>query len=69
MGDNWLIVLVGIGAGFLQAIIIFVLMGIKKDINDIWDRIYTHYHEVECGSKECTMLKTGNVVIPARHGS
>lgn len=68
VGEHWSIVLVGIGAGFLQAIIIFVLMSIKKDIADIWSRIYDHYHEVECDSENCKTLKTGNVIIPARHG-
>jgi len=50
--------------GFLQAIIVLVLMGIRSDIKDIWDRLYNHYHEVECGGTDCGRLHTGNVVIP-----
>jgi len=56
----------GLCIGFLQAIIIFILVGIKKDQADIWKRINSHYHEVACGAAECKGLKTGNVIIP--HG-
>jgi len=50
--------------GFLQAIIIFILAGIKKDQADMWKRMNSHYHEVSCANDDCRMLKTGNVIIP-----
>ena len=50
--------------GFLQAIIIFILVGIKKDQTDMWKRMNSHYHEVSCDNTDCRMLKTGNVIIP-----
>lgn len=66
MDQHWSMALVGLGVGILQALIIAILMGIKTNIEDLWDRIYDHYHEVECDSKECTALKTGNVVVPGK---
>ena len=61
MDTNVLMIVVG----FMQAIIIFILAGIKKEVADIWHRMNSHYHEVECNNDECKRLKTGNVVIPS----
>jgi len=62
--DTTIITIAGIVVGFLQAIIIFMLSGIKTEIADIWSRMNSHYHEVSCANDDCRMLKTGNVVIP-----
>lgn len=62
--DQHILIIIGIVAGFLQAIIIFILSGLRKDIAEIWGRIYNHSHEVHCASNECKTLQTGNVVIP-----
>ena len=64
--DTTIVTLVGIGVGFLQGIIIFLLAGIKAEIADIWKRMNSHYHEVSCEGPDCKALKTGNVIIP--HG-
>ena len=50
--------------GFLQAVIIFILVGIKKDQADMWKRMNSHYHTATCDNAGCRTLKTGNVVIP-----
>lgn len=62
--ETTIVALVGIGVGFLQGIIIFMLTGIKTEIADIWSRMNSHYHEVSCSGPECHALKTGNVIIP-----
>ncbi|MCE5282878.1 MAG: hypothetical protein LLG93_12320 [Deltaproteobacteria bacterium] len=54
----------GIVVGFMQAVIIFMLAGIKKDQADIWERINNHRHEVTCTGQDCRQLKTGDVIIP-----
>jgi len=56
--------IVGILVSFLQAVMIMILLGLKEDMKDIWDRIYNHYHEIECNSADCTAVRTGNVIIP-----
>jgi len=60
------LVVVGVVIGFMQAIIIMLLVGLKGELNDVWDRIYNHYHEIECDNRDCTALHTGSVVIPHR---
>jgi len=35
-----------------------------KEVEDVWDRVNNHYHEIQCGNKDCTALHTGNVIIP-----
>ncbi len=55
---------IGAAVGILQALIIFILVGIKKDQADIWKRMNNHYHEVSCDNEKCRSLKTGNVIIP-----
>lgn len=63
---SYIITLVGIVIGFMQAVMIMLLLGLKGDIKDLWDRVYNHYHEIECNNADCTAVKTGNVVVP--HG-
>ncbi len=63
---TYILTIVGILIGFLQAIMIMLLLGLKGDMKDLWDRVYNHYHEIECNRVECTAIRTGNVVIP--HG-
>ena len=53
------------------------IAGIKSDMNnkvdqkyydkhheDVWKRIYAHYHEIDCRNPECTSRRTGFVVVP-----
>jgi hypothetical protein len=47
-----------------QVIITLFLIGIKMDIKDLWKRIYSHYHEIDCENPDCKKLKTGNVIVP-----
>jgi len=64
MSDTWAVAGAGAAVGFLQAMILLVLMGIKSDLKDVWNRLHNHYHEVEYGGEDCGKLHTGNVVIP-----
>ena len=64
--ETTIITVVGIFIGFMQAIIFYILRGIKADQADIWKRMNSHYHEVSCSNEECRTLKTGNVIIPTR---
>lgn len=59
-----IIAFTGIGVGFLQGVVIFILSGMKRDIANTWNRVNNHYHEVECANDECRRLTTGNVIIP-----
>lgn len=62
-----LTVVIAVSTAFLsilQALIIVILNGIKSDINDLWERIYDHYHEVQCENSQCHSLRTGNVIVP-----
>jgi hypothetical protein len=36
----------------------------KEAHQDMWKRIYGHYHEVDCKNDECGRVKTGNVIVP-----
>jgi flagellar biosynthesis protein FlhB len=66
------VAIVGVIVGCLQTWIVFVLQGIKQDlkdlkdhdIKDIWKRMYSHYHEIECNNPDCRPLRTGDVIIP-----
>jgi hypothetical protein len=62
--ENWNVTVVGILIGFLQAMVLLVLNGIRNDIKDIWKRIYHHYHEVKCPNSDCNAVRTGNVIVP-----
>lgn len=62
--DNTIIAIIGIFMSVLQAIVIFLLTGIKSEIADVWKRMNSHYHEVSCENTDCRALKTGNVIIP-----
>ena len=64
--ETTIIAIIGIIVGFLQGIVIYILSGIKKDQEDMWRRMNSHYHEVSCGNSDCHPLKTGNVIIPMK---
>ncbi len=64
METSAVMTVIGIVVGFMQAVIIFMLAGIKKDQADIWERINNHRHEVTCTGQDCRQLKTGDVIIP-----
>lgn len=36
---------------------------IKSSITELWERMYSHYHEIDCDNPDCKP-KTGNVIIP-----
>lgn len=74
-GGPGIIVIVGIGVGFLQALVIVILTGIKTEVKsvreelaskerDIWKRVYAHYHEIDCSNDDCDARRTGNVIVP-----
>lgn len=60
------LVVIGIVIGFMQAIIIMLLIGLKSELKDVWERVYNHYHVIECDNRDCTALHTGNVVVPQK---
>jgi len=62
--ETTIIAVIGLVLGFLQAIMIYILTGIKAEIADVWRRMNNHYHEVSCENNDCRALKTGNVIIP-----
>ena len=64
MDEKTLIAIVGITVGLLQGLILFILTGMRFEIRDIWKRMYSHYHEVECANNGCVVRKTGNVIVP-----
>ena len=64
MGTGMVIALSAAAIGVLQALIIFILIGIRTNQDAMWKRLNNHYHEVECDNDECNHLKTGNVILP-----
>jgi hypothetical protein len=58
--------IIGLGVGLLQGVVIFILNGMRKDHEEMWGRINSHYHEITCSNDDCRNLKTGNVIIPGR---
>ena len=62
--ETTVIAVIGLVLGFLQAIMIYILTGIKAEIADVWRRMNNHYHEVSCDNDDCKRLVTGNVIIP-----
>ncbi|MDD5353500.1 MAG: hypothetical protein PHS93_10090 [Candidatus Omnitrophica bacterium] len=48
----------------VNALILLTLNGIKNEIKDLWKRVYSHYHEIDCTNPDCKKIKTGNVVVP-----
>ena len=42
----------------------FMLIDVQNEIRDVWKRLNSHYHEVECSNDACRKLTTGNVIIP-----
>lgn len=47
---------------------LFIMMGMRQDNRDLWDRIYNHEHTIDCGNKECDAKETKGVVVTARIG-
>lgn len=73
--NSILTTVIGAALTVINGLILIILSDIKtrqKDmkvsneanIKEMWNRIYSHYHEIGCDNKDCTALKTGNVVIP-----
>ena len=48
MGTGMVIALSAAAIGVLQALIIFILIGIRANQDAMWKRLNNHYHEVEC---------------------
>jgi len=64
MTENIIITAIGGVVALLQALMIFILAGIRNDNKELWKRIYGHYHEIQCSNDECRTVKTGNVIVP-----
>ena len=62
--EETIVAIAGISVGFLQGIIILILVGIRNDIVDLWKRVENHAHEVSCSGPDCRSLHSGNVIIP-----
>jgi hypothetical protein len=39
-------------------------MELAYDRNELWRRVNSHYHLIECGGESCDARKTGEVIIP-----
>ena len=47
----------------------FILSGIKKDLSDMWERMYGHEHVIDCVNRECNAKITQGVVVHGeKHG-
>ena len=68
-------VLLGGAVALSNGLILLILAHIRSDQKEehkrrqsadteMWHRIYSHYHEIACANKDCTALKTGNVIVP-----
>ena len=71
MGMELATPILGAAITVINGLVLVILSDIKsrqKEIlkaqDDIWNRLYGHYHEIDCGNKECQKLHTGNVVVP-----
>jgi hypothetical protein len=69
-----MLVIIGGTLAIVNSLILVILANLRstqKDMklvqDDMWGRIYNHYHEVNCENEGCRTLRTGNVIIP--HGS
>jgi hypothetical protein len=56
-------VLIGSLIAILQALILFILKGLKDEQKEMWNRLYRHYHKVHCDHAQCKDLETGDVII------
>jgi hypothetical protein len=49
--------------GILQGFIIQGQKRMEKAISDLWARVNSHGHTVECPNPECRAMRTSHVVI------
>jgi hypothetical protein len=50
----------------LNGLALFILVGIRADLKDVWDRMYHHEHMVGCENDKCNIKKTSGVLIPTK---
>jgi hypothetical protein len=50
--------------GGVKAMFVGIENRMQKQIDEVWDRVNAHYHEIHCDNKACTALHTGNVILP-----
>lgn len=59
-----LLAIVGALLAMLNGVGLFIMVGMRQDLKDIWDRMYGHEHLIECSNKTCTATKTSAVMVP-----
>lgn len=75
MTENLWVGLVGMLILVIQGLVAYYVSSINEKIksvcqdnkaahDDLWKRIYGHYHEIHCQREECSRAKTGNVIVP-----
>lgn len=63
LDTKWLVsLLVAACLGALQALCLFILVGLRSDIGDLWKRANNHGHEIDCGGSGCRP-KTVSVTV------
>ena len=64
MSENAALEVIGICITLINGMGLFILIGIRTDVQDLWKRMYSHYHIIDCTNKACDARKTGDVIVP-----
>jgi len=64
MGTDMVVAISAASVGVLQALIIFILINVRRGQEEMWKRVNSHYHEASCDNGSCKNLRTGNVILP-----
>jgi hypothetical protein len=48
----------------MLGLIILLLGWIKIDQSQQWKRLYSHFHTIDCNNSECSVRRTGDVIVP-----
>ena len=64
MNETAVVEVVGIFMTVVNGLGLFILIGIRSDLKDLWKRMYSHYHMIDCNNKGCDARKTGDVIVP-----
>ncbi|OPY07471.1 MAG: hypothetical protein A4E68_01780 [Syntrophaceae bacterium PtaB.Bin095] len=59
--SNWLLV-ISIGIGIAQGIIIVQNKSFKEEIRQLWARADSHGHKIECDAQECKARTTAVII-------
>jgi len=59
--SNWLLV-ISIGIGIAQGIIIVQNKSFKEEIRQLWDRADSHGHKIKCDAQECKARTTAVII-------